>query len=109
MFDKRGKDVYFTTSPTEYDLPTGLAMKIKIPSLKIRTDNWGYFQVAFSRVISSSDSSTDWGRYDCFLAILLTVCVVGIVWIVLAVMRICSLVNEWLSFDCKVLRRGNNW
>ncbi len=100
VFDKRGKDVYFSTDPNEYDLPTGLSMKFATPSLTIRTENWGYFQVAFSRAISDSDSG--WKRYDCFLVILLTVCIVSVAWIAVGVIRICSLVNEWQGFECKV-------
>lgn len=74
-------------------------MKRNSPSLKIKTDNWGYFQLAFERVMDNGDSP--WKEYDCFLAIILTDCVTGIFWVVLSLLGIYAHTKEWWSFFCK--------
>eukprot|EP00831_Metopus_contortus_P078977 TRINITY_DN775_c0_g1_i3.p2 TRINITY_DN775_c0_g1~~TRINITY_DN775_c0_g1_i3.p2 ORF type:complete len:352 (-),score=40.93 TRINITY_DN775_c0_g1_i3:61-1116(-) len=68
-YDDKGLDVYFAGDTTEYDLISGLALKIANPSYEIKTDNWGYFQEADNRV--SKDSSSKWKDYNVFWYILL--------------------------------------
>jgi hypothetical protein len=84
--DKKGKDVYFDEETLEYDLIGGLARKAIVSTLTIRTENWGYFQVAFSAVLA--DGNSPWKDYDCFLAILGTAGVVGVLWIVFSCIQI---------------------
>lgn len=92
--------MYFVTSPKEYDLFAGLAMRVASPMLKIRTDNWGFFQEAFGRV--RDDPNSDWAKYDCFLYIIATACVTGITWVALALVKVYALTKEWNGFDSKV-------
>ena len=84
--DKKGKDVYFDQETEEYDLIAGLARKEATPTLTIKTENWGYFQVAFSAAMANANSR--WKDYDCFLAILATAGVTGILWIVFGSIQI---------------------
>eukprot|EP00830_Metopus_es_P015833 TRINITY_DN4695_c0_g1_i1.p1 TRINITY_DN4695_c0_g1~~TRINITY_DN4695_c0_g1_i1.p1 ORF type:complete len:286 (-),score=26.85 TRINITY_DN4695_c0_g1_i1:60-917(-) len=99
--DKRGKDTYFVQNETEADIFTGLAMKLLNPSLTIKTDNWGYFQVAFSDVMANSSSK--WKDYDCFLAILGTAGISGIMWIILCSIKIHALRKGWTTYGKKCL------
>ncbi len=107
MLDKRGRDVYFAESPAvEYDLATGLAIKEAATAsgtltLTMRTDNWGYFQTVFERVMSNSTSG--WRDYDCFLSIGITAGVCSILWIIIGAFEIHAFRVENWGFAIKVL------
>jgi hypothetical protein len=99
-FDKKGKDVFFEGQPEEYDLFEGLARKAVNPADTIRTENWGYFQAAFERVMK--DSNSPWKDYDCYLAILCTAGVSGVMWIVMAIIEIHKFRKGIFRWGCKV-------
>jgi len=99
--DQKGYDVYFDQYPgKEYDLIQGLQMKIGDPSLTIRTDNWGYFRVAYLRVLE--DKSNKWGNYDCFLAICAIAGICGILWIFTGIGCAYALWKESWAYVLKV-------
>ena len=81
-FDKKGKDVYFAGSSDEYDLVHGLDYKALHPELTIKTDNWGYFQVAYEKV--RDNPNDEWKSYDVLLAILATANITGLIWIIVS-------------------------
>ena len=105
-FDKKGKDVYFDAVPDEYDLFTGLALKIANPTYTIMTENWGYFQVAFERV--NKDSSSPWKDYDCFLYILCIAGGTGLFWIIMASIEIHQFRKVLFRWSCKALSHPSN-
>eukprot|EP01022_Parablepharisma_sp_SALTPOND_P001384 TRINITY_DN106266_c0_g1_i1.p1 TRINITY_DN106266_c0_g1~~TRINITY_DN106266_c0_g1_i1.p1 ORF type:complete len:263 (+),score=-0.87 TRINITY_DN106266_c0_g1_i1:232-1020(+) len=78
--DQKGLDVYFDQYPgQEFDLIQGLQSKVLDPTLTIRTDNWGYFRVAYLRVLY--DANSEWAKYDCYLALCGVAGICGILWL----------------------------
>lgn len=93
--------MYFSGLNGEYNLTAGFDLREQYGhGYAIKTDNWGYFEIAFKDAWGNTDS--DWKDYDCFLIIILTGCITGVLWLIECSINVHALRFGWALYGCKV-------
>lgn len=95
LLDMKGKLLYFEEdSGTEYNFETAIDAIANNPSWKMKTDDQGYFQRAFSY------NDEYWSEYNVFISILLIGSIAALTLIIAAIIDITKLIK--LRWDMRI-------